>query len=115
MLLTFSKLGFSFQSIWAYCLGLQIICFRLDAVILPLRSCIQSETLSPCPSAPANEGAVLVLVPEREDAALPARHCVARREACRVLAGRVASDVGAGTGVVPIIGQQRGQRESVKL
>ena len=73
MLLTFSKLGFSFQSILAYCLGFKIICFRLDAVILPLRSCIQSEGEDVAP--------------------LPARH-VARR----VLAGRVASDVGAGAG-----------------
>ena len=59
-------------------------------MILPLRSCIQSEgedvaPLSPCPTVSA--GAVLVLVPEREDAPLPAR-----RVARRVLAGRVARE-----------------------
>ena len=43
-----------------------------------------------------DEGAVLALVPEGEDAALPAR-----RVARSVLAGRVASHVGARAGVVP--------------
>ena len=66
---------------------------RLDGISvldIPLHSCIHSEgediaPLSPCPTVSA--GAVLVLVPEREDAPLPARH-VARR----VLAGRVARE-----------------------